>query len=270
MFDYISENLDHPLMLNEPMSWFAYDVMGLISYDQDFGMVKSRQTRQELRDQSAALAMMAPMNDAIWLVRLGFAMFPFLKPIRSWLDAERFCCDRMEKRLKVSYTRQSLLLERQLIRCHSSDSFRVACDRYVSFFIKEYQDLEGSRSFGSRQNLLHGNAISTMVAGSDTTKAGLIAIWYFLCKHPEHAQKIYEEVKDINVSDIHTLATLPHLNGAVKETLRLAPPTMTGRARITGPAGIWVDQTYIPPGVKVSAIKYVSHRRNLNLQCGAY
>ena len=106
-----------------------------------------------------------------------------------------------------------------------------------------------------------GNAINAMVAGSDTTRAGLIALFYYLCRYPDKAQKLYEEVKDVNENDFNVVSLLPYLDGIVKETLRLVPPSPTVGARLTGPEGLWVGDVWIPSGVKVNATKYVIQRR---------
>jgi cytochrome P450 len=84
---------------------------------------------------------------------------------------------------------------------------------------------------------------------------------YYICKYPSTYDKIYDEVKDIDITDMNLLASLPHLNATVKEVLRIAPPALTGGARMTGPDGLWVDDIFIPAGVKVTATKYSSHRR---------
>lgn len=95
---------------------------------------------------------------------------------------------------------------------------------------------------------------------SDTTRASLIAIWWYLSKYPEHADKVYSEIKNVDVRDANALATLPHLNGVVNEILRLVPPAMTGGSRITGPEGLLIDGTLIPPFTKVMTPKYVVMR----------
>jgi hypothetical protein len=48
------------------------------------------------------LSMMAPINDAIWIVRFGMGFFPFLKQMRHWFESVQFCCDRMTQRMNVS------------------------------------------------------------------------------------------------------------------------------------------------------------------------
>ncbi|KAI1326662.1 cytochrome P450 [Xylariaceae sp. FL0255] len=98
---------------------------------------------------------------------------------------------------------------------------------------------------------------------NDTTHAALIGIIWYLCKYPEHAKKIRAEVKTVDFNDVHAIGSLPHLDGVVRETLRLCPPAMTGGNRITGSHGLVVDRVFIPPRTKVTAPKYVIHRSEL-------
>lgn len=65
----------------------------------------------------------------------------------------------------------------------------------------------------------------------------------------------------MDTNDPNALGQLPHLEGFIAETLRLLPPAMSGGARRTGPQGMMVDKTFIPPDVKVTAPKYVIMRR---------
>jgi hypothetical protein len=92
-----------PAKVNDIMAWFAYDAMGLVTFGKDFGMVRAKEQREELANQRGALNMLAPVNDAVWLARIGFIFFPLLKPVRSWFSAVRFCCDSMDKRMKVCF-----------------------------------------------------------------------------------------------------------------------------------------------------------------------
>lgn len=100
---------------------------------------------------------------------------------------------------------------------------------------------------------------------SDTTRAILIGIWWFLAKYPEHAKKIQAEIEGVDVNDTNALATLPHLNAVISEALRLVPPAMTGGNRITGPNGLMVDNVHIPPGARVTAPKYVIQRSKASI-----
>jgi cytochrome P450 len=95
---------------------------------------------------------------------------------------------------------------------------------------------------------------------SDTSRSALIATWWYLAKYPKTARIIQDEIASLDVYDANRLAQLPHLNGTINEVLRLAPPIMTGVGRITGPDGLRIGNTFIPPNVRVTAPKYVTHR----------
>lgn len=95
---------------------------------------------------------------------------------------------------------------------------------------------------------------------SDTTSPALTCVTYLLAKHPEHAQKIFQELQGIDITDSKALAALPHLNGAINESLRLFPPAMTVNTRIAPPQGLWIEDTFIPGGTKLIAPKYVIMR----------
>lgn len=103
--------------------------------------------------------------------------------------------------------------------------------------------------------------MTAIVAGSDTSRAALVAIWYFLLKHSRHISLIRAELSSIDIDkDANALSTLPHLNAVIKETLRLAPPALTGNSRITGLRGLLVGDVWIPARTKVSAPKFVIQR----------
>jgi cytochrome P450 len=78
--------------------------------------------------------------------------------------------------------------------------------------------------------------------------------------YPEQAERVYQEVKDVDPSDINTLANLPYLNGFINESMRLIPAALTMGTRTTPPEGMTVDGTYIPGGIKVAAPKYTIFR----------
>jgi cytochrome P450 len=128
-----------------------------------------------------------------------------------------------------------------------------------TFFIAEQNSSAATKSSADRQNLLMRNSISAIVAG-DTTRGSLVGIWYYLCKFPQHVSNIRSGLHNVDVNNVQKLATLPHLNAVIKETLRLAPPAMTGSPMMTGPGGLMVGNVWIPGGVKITAPKYVMHR----------
>lgn len=100
--DLIANHNSEPVLLNDVMSWFAFDSMGEFMFNSDFGMMKSSAWHPAIVQQRAALALLAPLSDAIWLVRLAFAFFPFVGKVRDWNQMVAFCDNAMQKRMEVS------------------------------------------------------------------------------------------------------------------------------------------------------------------------
>jgi cytochrome P450 len=112
-----------------------------------------------------------------------------------------------------------------------------------------------------RDNWLQGDATTLLIAGSDTTAPTLTFLLYCLAQHPENQQKLFDELSSVDILDISTLATLPHLNGCIDESMRLYPVAATSISRQTPPQGVNIGSTYIPGDVIVVAPRWVIFRR---------
>ncbi|KAI1274721.1 cytochrome P450 monooxygenase-like protein [Xylaria sp. FL0933] len=229
----------NPVDLDQVMSWYSWDVMGEVLFGEDFNLTRSRVTHPGIEHRDRALALAGPLGDAIWIALLGFQLMPPVGRVNDWYRMIQFCEDHMFSRLK------------------RGDNGRTDM---ATYFIEEYENTAATKTKEARDRHLSGTAVTAVVAGSDTTRAVLIGVWWFLSKFPEHAQRIQSEVDNVDPQDANTLAALPHLNGVINEALRLVPPVMTGSNRITGPNGLLIDDVLIPPGVKVTCPKYVLHR----------
>ena len=87
----IANHDSQPVLLNDVMSWFAFDFRGEFISSLDFGMMKSSAWHPAIVQQRGALALLAPLSDAIWLVRLAFAFIPFVGKVRDWNQMVAFC-----------------------------------------------------------------------------------------------------------------------------------------------------------------------------------
>jgi cytochrome P450 len=63
--DLIANHSSEPVLLNDVMSWFAFDSMGEFMFKSDFGMMKSSAWHPAIVQQRGTLALLAPLSDAI-------------------------------------------------------------------------------------------------------------------------------------------------------------------------------------------------------------
>ncbi|KAJ6008772.1 hypothetical protein N7522_003788 [Penicillium canescens] len=143
-------------------------------------------------------------------------------------------------------------------QCMARRMKKVLSDRDIaSWFIEDY---EKHRSDPTRARWLSGDTATLVVAGSDTTAPSLTLLFYFLARYPDHAEKIHEELQEINIEDPALLSTLPHLNGTINEAMRLLPAVLTFSSRVTPPEGLIIYGTFIPGNTKVCAPRYTIGR----------
>ncbi|KAH9823316.1 cytochrome P450 [Melampsora americana] len=116
---------------------------------------------------------------------------------------------------------------------------------------------------GSRLKMSELAADSTLViiAGSDTTRITLIALFMYLIRSRECMKLLQTELDSI-APDVTpaSLAELEYLNACIKEVTRLQPPSPSSLQRICPPDGAVIDGRKIPGGTKVRFSNWAMHR----------
>ncbi|CAG8953351.1 hypothetical protein HYFRA_00003562 [Hymenoscyphus fraxineus] len=216
------------VVINDVLYWFTFDAMGEFAFGEDFGMMREKKWHFAIGMFRRALSLLGMFSSAMWIIRIGFELFPWAPRARDWLSMEAFCHKQMDKRASTK-----------------SSEIDVA-----SFFLEEAEKLGESHS-ATRDKWLKGDATTVIVAGSDTTAPSFVSIFYCLAKYPLDAEKIYEEVKNVDTLDIATVTALPHLNGVINEAMRLYPVLPTGISRLTPPEGVMFGNTFVPGNTKL-------------------
>lgn len=104
-----------------------------------------------------------------------------------------------------------------------------------------------------------------LIMSCEPTAVALIAVLCELGKHPEHADKIYEELKELDVIDLKSLVNLPHLNAIIKEALCLHPALLIGGNQKTTANGLTIGGQFIPLHTIIIAPQYTIRRRTFFL-----
>ncbi|KAL6715385.1 hypothetical protein ACLMJK_006346 [Lecanora helva] len=233
--ELIDQNGSDCVTVNDYFCWSSFDVMGYIAFSRSFDMLSKKQLHPAARMIRSGMSLLGPFSPAPWLIRLGFEM-PLHPAARSLHRLLSWCSTQMDERI----------LQEPQTRDISSE------------LIKEFQ--RSSSAHRDRFSLC-GNALSTIVAGSDTIGTTLVYMFYRLAKHQEHTRKIQEELEvSASTHDFAVLQKLQHLNGVINEVLRLHPAAPTGGLRETPREGAFICGRFISGNVTICAPRYTIGR----------
>jgi cytochrome P450 len=98
---------------------------------------------------------------------------------------------------------------------------------------------------------------------SEPAASTMVGLFHHLARNPKHIEKIYNEIKDVDRSDVRILSNLPHLEACIQEGLRLFPAPPTGGNRKTSENGCTIGGVYIPPFTTIVAPRYTISQRML-------
>lgn len=105
------------------------------------------------------------------------------------------------------------------------------------------------------------NAMSLIVAGSDTTANTLTYLTWEVCRHPEVKQQLLQELQtlpaDYNEGD---LRQLPYLDHVINETLRVHSIAPALLPRVVPPEGANIAGHWLNGGTVIATQAYTMHR----------
>lgn len=113
---------------------------------------------------------------------------------------------------------------------------------------------------------LVSEALTQLIAGSDTIANTSTAIIYHICHHPDALRKLQAELDDklVTLDEDVPLAddvqTLPYLTAVINETLRIHSTSALGLPRIIPAGGITIHGKLFPEGTILSVPTYTIHR----------
>ena len=106
------------------------------------------------------------------------------------------------------------------------------------------------------QPAMVSNAVTLVVAGSETTASVLAAVSYYLMVNPEMLRKVTDEVRNSFHSedeiDCSSVGKLEYMLAVLKEGLRIYPPAPSSIPRMVLGQGDTIDGKFVPPNVSTS------------------
>ncbi|KAJ5585632.1 cytochrome P450 [Penicillium hetheringtonii] len=238
--------------LGEWLQWYAFDVIGAITFQQRFGFMEQRKDVQNMiSDLEAGLqyagivsqvpALHSLMIGNIWVGKF-LAAQPFVDapdPLRTMVQFTQECID--------DYDRQP-----------------QAHDERPDFLAWLRGEETKGKPMSNRDMMNHLS--NNLLAGSDTTAISLRAIIYFTIQNPAVYKRLQEEIDEADkagkLSEYVTYAEcleLPYLQAVMKEAMRCHPGVSYPLERIVPEGGTNLCGTHLEAGTIVGINPAVMH-----------
>ncbi|KAL2162966.1 hypothetical protein VTH06DRAFT_6802 [Thermothelomyces fergusii] len=243
------------------LHWFnylAFDVIGDLAFGAPFGMLSSGADMAEVRASPESPPIYAPAIEILnrrGEVSATLGILPALKPYARYLPDPFFSrgLEAVEKLAGIAIARVKARLENPP-PSHRKDLLQ----RLI-----EGRDEKGEPL--GRQELT-AEALTQLIAGSDTTSNSSCALLYHAVRTPGVLQKLRAELDaavpaDVDVPTFDMVRDLPYLSAVVNETLRFHSTSGIGLPRQVPPGGQGVrfGGHYFPPGTVLSVPTYSIH-----------
>ncbi|EDN96915.1 hypothetical protein SS1G_01843 [Sclerotinia sclerotiorum 1980 UF-70] len=259
-WDAMSDNAHGQFAKIDCLHWFnylAFDIIGDLAFGAPFGMLEKGKDITEIRKTPDAPITYAPAVEV--LNRRGevsgtLGCLPQLKPYAKHFPDPFFSqgLAAVENLAGIAVARVSERLDRE------KEDGRVD----LLARLMEGKDETGAKL--SRQELT-AEALTQLIAGSDTTSNTSCAILFWICKTPGVLQKLQKELDDaipagVDVPTFDMVKDLKYMNNVIQETLRIHSTSSLGLPRIVPPGGAEVCGRFFPGYTVLSVPAYTIHR----------
>ncbi|KAI9825258.1 MAG: hypothetical protein M1832_001292 [Thelocarpon impressellum] len=246
----------------DALSWFnylAFDIIGDLAFGAPFGMLKEGRDVAEVRKTPDAAPTYAPAIQTLnrrGEVSATLGCLPWLKPYAKYLPDAFF---RNGLAAVENLTGMAVARVNERLRPDVQEaSHRVD----LLARLMEGRDEAGER-LGREE--LTAEALTQLIAGSDTTSNTSCAILYWVLKTPGVFAKLRGELDSavpsgMVVPKYDTVKGLPYLKAVINETLRIHSTSSLGLPRLVpaGP-GVVIRGHHFPAGTTLSVPSYTIH-----------
>ncbi|KAH8593712.1 cytochrome P450 [Bisporella sp. PMI_857] len=258
-WDTLSDNSHGQFAKLDCLHWFnylAFDIIGDLAFGQPFGMLEKGKDITEIQLTPNAPISYAPAVEV--LNRRGevsgtLGCLPSLKPYAKWLPDPFFSqgLAAVENLAGIAVARVSQRLDGK------QDVERVD----LLARLMEGKDETGAK-LGRAE--LTAEALTQLIAGSDTTSNTSCAILYWTVKTPGVLKKLQKELDEaipegIDIPSYEMVKELPYLRNVINETLRIHSTSSLGLPRVVPPGGVDIFGRHFPAYSVLSVPAYTIH-----------
>lgn len=243
------------------LNWFnylAFDVIGDLAFGSPFGMLRAGADVAEVRDSPDSPPIFAPAVEILnrrGEVSATLGCLPQLKPYARWLPDPFF-------RQGLNAVNNLAGIAIASVR-HRFDSPPPPGRKDLLARLMEGRDEKGEL-LGREE--LTAEALTQLIAGSDTTSNSSCALLYHVIRTPGVVEKLRQELDaaipaDVAVPSYDTIKDLPYLQNVINETLRHHSTSGIGLPRTVPPesSGVEICGHFFPPGTTLSVPTYSVH-----------
>jgi benzoate 4-monooxygenase len=262
-WDTLSDNAHGQFAKLDCLHWFnylAFDMIGDLAFGQPFGMLEKGKDITEIRMTPESPISYAPAVEVLnrrGEVSAAIGCLPQIKPYAKYLPDPFFSqgVAAVQNLAGIAVARVSQRLEGK------QDVDRVD----LLARLMEGKDERGEK-LGRAE--LTAEALTQLIAGSDTTSNTSCAILYWVVKTPGVLSKLQAELDKaipagagIDVPTFDMVKELPYMQSVINETLRIHSTSSLGLPRLVPPGGpgATILGHHFPAGTVLSVPAYTIH-----------
>ncbi|KAF8635436.1 hypothetical protein AX15_000423 [Amanita polypyramis BW_CC] len=251
-------------------NYLAFDIIGDLSFGAPFGMIEAARdialVPKSLGDQQAVMnsygkekinsevhyipAVQILNGRGEYSMSMG-ALPPYWRPIVKQLPGYRFGSDCVKNLAGIAIMAVAKRLANPTDRADLLNK------------LQNSRDAEG-KLMGREE--LTAEALTLLIAGSDTTSNSTCAIIYHLANNPHVQDKLHKEldeqlgIEDELVATADQIKRLPYLDACINEALRIHSTSAIGLPRVVPKGGLTVMGQFFTEDTVLSVPSYTIHR----------
>ena len=240
------------------MHWYAFDVIGELTYGHAYGFLESASDVDNIIAKTRKfLVYLQSYGQVPWLDDV------LLKnPVLLWLNRKGYFNGHPNPAVPFA-------LKRQVTRLHDREKGKRSLDDdgRVDLLDKFLQARDKHPDTITDKEVL-GLCLSMVFAGSESTAISLSSLFYHLLKNQEAYTRLRSELEELlpqsekdSLPQFQTVQKFPFLDACVKEAFRIHPAARFSADRVLPSGGANIAGHDIPGGTVVGVNAWAIHRR---------